>query len=112
MNTALLDQLEAHLRALDWWETTPPSPQALRSQAPFGVDCLRFSQWLQWIYLPRARAHCRLHGRLPAPSALYPIASEAWKGCAEPVAPLLRLIAQIDAAANPHDEHSHRPQRV
>ncbi|MCF5282706.1 pseudouridine synthase, partial [Pseudomonas syringae] len=39
--------IERELRVLGWWDTTPPSEQALASQEPFSVDTLEFAQWLQ-----------------------------------------------------------------
>ncbi|RMO75178.1 YqcC family protein [Pseudomonas syringae group genomosp. 3] len=59
--------IERELRALGWWDATPPSEQALASQEPFSVDTLEFAQWLQWIFLPRMKII--LENDLPLPNA-------------------------------------------
>lgn len=88
------------MQSLDWWSADQPSAQALNSQAPFCVDCLTFSQWLQWVYLPNMQHFIKQYQRLPAKSGLTPIALEAWQGCAEDVSDLLALIQCLDNLVN------------
>ena len=95
----LLDALEAQLQRRGWWETESPPAEALASVEPFAVDRLTFSQWLQWIYLPRMRTLTVL----PQASGLHPIAEEAWKGCADS-AELLSLVWQLDVWVNGQHE--------
>lgn len=94
---AALEALEAEMRALGWWQQVPPDAQALASTEPFCVDCLTFSEWLQWVYIPKMHAYMNQHGRLPAASGLVAIAEEAWKGCAEDTRRLHRVVALLDA---------------
>lgn len=89
--------LEEELRALGWWQNTPPSAQALASTEPFCVDTLTFTEWLQWVYTPKMHAFMHQTGQLPATSGLSPIAEEAWKNTAENTARLLDIIALLDA---------------
>ncbi len=91
----LLTALEGHLRRRDWWEEQSPPPAALNSREPFCVDYLSFSQWLQWIYIPKMRSL----DILPQRSGLLPIAEEAWKGCAD-IVELLRLVEKLDGIIN------------
>lgn len=96
MRAALL-LLEAEMRALGWWQGTAPAAEALASAEPFCVDCLTFSEWLQWVYTPKMHAFMAEHGTLPAASGLQAIAEEAWKGSAENVLPLCRVVMALDA---------------
>ncbi len=94
----LSDAIEAELRAQSLWETAPPSPRALSSPLPFCCDTLRFTQWLQWICLPRTRALVDAGGPLPAHSAIRPMAEEALRGCDWDTDVLLSLIGRFDQA--------------
>ncbi|UJF24491.1 YqcC family protein [Suttonella sp. R2A3] len=96
----LLILLEAQLRHLDWWQDTPPSAQALASKEAFCVDTLCFSEWLQWLYIPRMRSLVLMEEALPTQSGLLPMAEEAWRGCTENTEALLQLIAQLDQTIN------------
>ncbi|MDO4776966.1 MAG: YqcC family protein [Cardiobacteriaceae bacterium] len=96
MRTAL-DLLEAEMRGVGWWQQVSPAPEALASVEPFCVDCLTFSEWLQWVYIPKMHAYMNQHGRLPAASGLVPIAEEAWKGSAEDTRRLHEIVALLDA---------------
>jgi len=92
----LLDELEAELKALDFWSDMAPSPQALASEQPFSVDTLSLSEWLQWIYIQRLRALMEAGLPLPAGAHVKPYAEEALKQERQRTGQLLRIIDQID----------------
>ena len=73
----LLKALEKEMRSLDLWSSTPPAEQALASSMPFCYDTLDFSEWLQWIFIPRL--HLLLYETLPlaVKSEIAPMA-ELW----------------------------------
>ncbi|MGB5831575.1 MAG: YqcC family protein [Thiohalocapsa sp.] len=96
----LLDALTDELRRLDLWETMPPPGPALDSRLPFCCDRLRFSQWLQWVFVPRTRALLDAGGAFALKSAIRPMAEEALSGCAWDPDPLLRLLGSIDQTIN------------
>ena len=50
---SLLVDIECELRVLGLWEDEAPSAEALASIEPFAVDTLSFSQWLQFIFVPK-----------------------------------------------------------
>ena len=50
---SLLFEIEKELRTLQLWAVESPSAEALASEQPFAVDTLSFSQWLQFIFLPK-----------------------------------------------------------
>lgn len=76
----LLLAIEAELRRLDLWEPEPPSDEALASCEPFCVDTLSFTQWLQFILLPRLQVLLEAGAQLPANSQIAPMAEEALAG--------------------------------
>jgi uncharacterized protein YqcC (DUF446 family) len=96
----LLDSLQAELELLNLWETMPPSARALQSALPFCCDTLRFSQWLQWVFMPRTRALLDAGGAFPFMSAIRPMAEEALAGCDWDGGRLLHLLGAIDQTIN------------
>ena len=95
-----LTHLEHELREVGWWQNEAPDATAFASTEPFCVDTMTFSEWLQWVYIPKMRSFIVLHDRLPANSGLLPIAQEAWQGCREDTASLLILVARLDRLVN------------
>lgn len=103
---ALLSELEDELRQLGWWEQQAPSAQALQSQQPFCVDTLEFSQWLQWIFVPRMQTIISSEQALPAQCAIYEMAEMVYREKLASVAGLLACLQRIDAAViAPHGLH-------
>jgi uncharacterized protein YqcC (DUF446 family) len=94
----LLLAIEAHLRFLELWEWEMPSDEALQSEEPFSVDTLRFTQWLQFILIPRLKMMIEAHASLPATSDISAYAQEALNGVDFPINELLKLIKYLDDA--------------
>lgn len=93
-----LDAIEQELKTLSWWESEPPSAQALASIQPFAIDTLTFSQWLQFILLARLQAIIDANMSLPTAMSVYPMATESFKGLPDNTQPLIEAIAQLDEA--------------
>ncbi|MEZ5511380.1 MAG: YqcC family protein [Gammaproteobacteria bacterium] len=93
---SLLQQMEDSMRAISLWEGVSPPATAFASELPFCVDTLRFSQWLQWVFIARFRA--LLEGNLPLPvnCNIATMAEEAFRDMAE-TEMLLGLLRQFDA---------------
>lgn len=100
MSAALIaDQLllvERALRVQGWWEASPPSAQALASEQPFCIDTLDFSQWLQWIFLPRMKAIIEAGAELPAVSGILPMAEQVYGAGNQQAAALLEALGDFD----------------
>ena len=103
---ALLYELEEELRQLGWWEQQAPSAQALQSQQPFCVDTLDFTQWLQWIFIPRMHSILAGDHPLPTQCAIHEMAEVSYREQTAAVASLLRCWKNIDRAITaPHTVH-------
>ena len=98
--SALLADLESELRRRGQWEPVPPPPPALESRLPFCCDTLRFTQWLQWVFIPRTRALLDAGGPMPSASGIRPMAEEALRGCGWESIPLLVLLDRFDRMIN------------
>jgi uncharacterized protein YqcC (DUF446 family) len=53
--TRSVDQIEAEMRRIGMWQETPLRPEQLKFKQAFAMDTMAFSQWLQFIFLPRVR---------------------------------------------------------
>jgi len=96
----LLDELQAELVRLDLWEPMAPPPEAMASPLPFCADTLRFTQWLQWVFVPRTRAVLEGAAPLPSRSGIRPMAEEALAGCAWETETLIGILRAIDVTIN------------
>ena len=76
----LLTEIETELCRQGLWETAPPAPAAFESGLPFCCDRMRFTQWIQWVFLPRTRALIEAGGPLPEVSGIRPMAEEERTG--------------------------------
>ena len=92
----LLLSMEAEMRRLELWEPQPPLAAALRSREPFCIDTLDFSQWVQWILIPRMKDLLERGEPFPAHSDIYPLAEEVLAGLGQDTRQLLQLIRQFD----------------
>lgn len=63
-----IDGIEAELRRLGWWSEEPPPPAAFESDQAFFRDTMAFSQWLQFVFIPRVREIVASRGEFPTRS--------------------------------------------
>jgi uncharacterized protein YqcC (DUF446 family) len=97
---ALLAELEEELRRQGQWETAPPPPEAFESRLPFSCDTLRFTQWLQWVFIPRTHALISAGGPMPARSAIRAMAEEVLGGCPWSTETVVTLLSRFDQMIN------------
>lgn len=73
----LLLSIEQSMRDAGFWHDQPPAPAAMASRTPFCADTLAFSEWLQFVFIPRMRSLIEDNADLPGASAIAPLAEEA-----------------------------------
>lgn len=93
---ALLGELEKMLRDEQLWHRQLPPPSELASTQPFACDTLEFTQWLQFIFIPRLRAMADTGARLPAKCEVAPMAEEYFKANAIEATVVIHQIRLID----------------
>ena len=96
----LLGNIEQELRRQNVWMAMPPSPEAMASITPFCMDTMGFSQWLQWVFVPRVKAILDQGGSLPKGSNIKPYAEEAIQVEKLETTKLLVLMEQFDRIMN------------
>lgn len=77
---SLLLTLETIMRRDGLWHPKPPSAEAMSSSMPFAVDTMEFTDWLQFIFIPRMQDLIAQQLSLPFASAIAPAAQVALMG--------------------------------
>jgi uncharacterized protein YqcC (DUF446 family) len=92
----LMQRLESEMKMLGLWSAESPPTKALESLEPFCVDTLSFSEWVQWVMIPRMH-HLILTGQpLPTHSSITPMAEEDLKGLEHKTSQLRKLLHAFD----------------
>lgn len=91
----ILELINQEMILLDLWQSTLPSKEALASEEPFCCDTLTFTQWLEFILLPKMSM--LLDSDLPLPSEfeILPMAEQSLDQTKHQQ--LIALISQLDA---------------
>lgn len=88
------------MRGLGLWSETAPSSDALSSTQPFAIDTLEFSEWLQFIFLPRMQSLLEAQSALPTDCMIAPVGEEYCRqNCSEKgaeVSHLISILSSID----------------
>lgn len=90
-------ELEAVLRNLRLWVSEPPSAEALASVEPFACDTMGFTEWLQYIFIPRLHSLVEDGAALPEKCDITPMAEEYFKSGIEGASPVLIILRRIDS---------------
>ena len=72
----LLFDLEKELRESKLWAEQSPAPETLLSTEPFSIDLLTFTEWLQFIFLPKMYATIEASEDLPQSCSIAPMAEQ------------------------------------
>ena len=89
-------RIEIELRRLGAWESEPPPAEAFRSDKPFCLDTMAFTQWLQFVFVDRMKVLIEGGHRLPEVSGIAPMAEEHFRGRPESGRALIRELEVMD----------------
>lgn len=98
--SALLIAIREEMEMQKLWAEQSPSADALASTQPFCVDTLMFSEWIQWLMIPRLQMMITQQMPLPQNSNMHAMAEEAFKTLNADTTQLESLIQQLDKALN------------
>jgi uncharacterized protein YqcC (DUF446 family) len=93
-----LQSLQQTMSNAAHWSDVDIAVEALDSQEPFCFDTMNFSQWLQFVFIPRIQALIDVEEELPnlvKGQGLEPMASEFYKNTDADRA-IIALIRQLD----------------
>jgi uncharacterized protein YqcC (DUF446 family) len=65
---AAIDAIEAELKRIGCWSDVPLPPDAYDFRQAFAMDTMAFSQWLQFVLVPRVREIVAARGAFPSVS--------------------------------------------
>ncbi|MDY6816229.1 MAG: YqcC family protein [Pseudomonadota bacterium] len=89
-------QIEIELRRLEVWESEPPPEEAFRSEKPFCLDTMEFTQWLRFVFMERMKILIENDHPLPELSGIAPMAEEHFRGRPESGQGLVRELEKMD----------------
>jgi uncharacterized protein YqcC (DUF446 family) len=95
---AVLQSLQQTMNLAGHWSDIAVSTEALSSQQPFCMDTMNFSQWLQFVFIPKMLAMIETNEVLPTlvkGQGIEPMASEVYKNTDADRA-IITLIRQLD----------------
>ncbi len=96
----VLIDIEAAMRELQLWQKQAPPPEALASTQPFAIDTLSFTQWLQFLFLPRLQQMVHQQAELPVNCQIAPMAEEYFRHQSVSGEALIIQLRRIDTLLN------------
>jgi uncharacterized protein YqcC (DUF446 family) len=98
----LLDKIEAELRQIGYWQSTPLPEEKFRNMGAFGMNTMAFSQWLQFVFLPQARRAVSGEREFPGSSDVSVQAIREFDGDPN-TGDLVSLLCEFDAVIEDQD---------
>lgn len=68
--TTSIAEIEAEMKRIGYWSSEPLPEEAYEFRQAFAMDTMAFSQWLQFIFIPRVHQIIAGQGSFPANSAV------------------------------------------
>ena len=63
-----LAEIESEMKRIGLWQSEPLRPEQYEFRQAFAMDTMAFSQWLQFIFIPRVRQIIAAGGQFPSKS--------------------------------------------
>jgi len=95
---AKLDAIEAEMRKVSVWSPKPLASEKMNFREPFGMDTMSFTEWLQFVFMPRARAAAQ-SGQFPKGWGVATISAREFDGMPE-FGRLTELLSDFEAWVN------------
>lgn len=90
-----LDEIEADMRRIGYWDIQEPAPEAYEIMGAFGMNTMAFAQWLRWVFVPRIESLLESGGPWPPSSSVGTHAVRELDGNDE-ASDLVTLLCQFD----------------
>lgn len=94
-----LTQIEAELKRIGFWQDSPLKPEQYQFTRAFAMDTMAYSQWLQFVFIPRVQAIIEQRGQFPRQSNVGIQAIREFDTVPE-AAELTRLLCEFDRLFN------------
>ena len=93
---AKVDAIEAEMKRRGLWQSNPLTPEQYEFQQAFALDTMAFSQWLQFIFIPRVRNIIQTRDEFPSSSSVGAQAVREFDGYDE-ASKLTSMLSEFDA---------------
>ena len=90
-----IGRIEAEMKRIGIWQEKPIEPERLECKQAFCMDTMSFSQWLQFILLPRVKGIIAEKGQFPSGSMVAVQATREFDGFYE-ASDLIGLLYEFD----------------
>jgi uncharacterized protein YqcC (DUF446 family) len=91
-----IDTIEAEMKNIGYWQTKPLPKGAMDFHSAFAMDTMAYSQWLQFVFIPRVNQIVSEQGNFPTKSAVGAQAIREFDGSNE-ASSLVHLLCEFDA---------------
>ena len=91
-----ISEIEAEMKNLGYWVAEPLTPEAYNFNEAFAMDTMAFSQWLQFVFVPRVKQIIEEKGEFPSSSMVAVQAIREFDGEDE-ADRLVDLLSEFDA---------------
>lgn len=91
----IIAEIEAEMKRKGYWSTQPLPAEAYDFRQAFAMDTMAFSQWLQFVFIPRVRQILEEQRAFPARSMVGTQAIREFDGDAN-AAQLISLLNDFD----------------
>lgn len=91
-----ISEIEEEMKRTGYWSSEPLPEEAYDFREAFAMDTMAFSQWLQFILIPRVRSIIEQKGDFPTDSMVGVQAAREFDGDAN-AAHLVSLLSEFDA---------------
>lgn len=98
---AKLAEIEAEMKRIGFWQTEPLPPDKYDFERAFGGDTMAFSQWIQFVLIPRVRELIETRGAFPPESQVAVQAVREFDGLPE-TERLQSLLREFDMLFGPY----------
>jgi uncharacterized protein YqcC (DUF446 family) len=93
-----IDAIEAEMKYIGYWSDMPLPPEAYNFHQAFAMDTMAFSQWLQYVFVPRVNQLVASGGPFPTRSQVGAQAVREFDGANE-ASRLVSLLSEFDRYA-------------
>ena len=92
---AKIEQIEAEMKRIGMWQQTALEPEKYEFKAAFAMDTMAYSQWLQFVFIPRVHEVIAGKGPFPRQSNVGTQAIREFDGLDE-ASDLITMLCEFD----------------
>ena len=97
--SAAIVEIEAEMKRIGYWRAEPLPEEAYNFRQAFAMDTMAFSQWLQFVFIPRVHQIIEQRGEFPSQSMVGAQACREFDG--DPNTPhLVSLLSEFEDLFN------------